>query len=181
MSHYQENPPLPLWVSLLYIQTITHSYMCWQRRNMMPLSSDGLLLWVGNFKILYRSRKAKADVDGLSRLPHRSENYSSIPDGVLNALCQRQECINTSKQVVEDADIFKETNNQDWWQHQMEDSITNLFLSPRRIFPGFVWGQWSQCFFFSNDWLYTEAFCIATIWRMVRINFSWYYLSSSGP
>ena len=80
---------------------------------MMPLASDGLLLWVGNFKILYRSRKAKADVDGLSRLPHRSENYSSIPDGVLNALCQRQECINTSKQVVEDADIFKETNNQD--------------------------------------------------------------------
>jgi len=45
------NGPLPrnstitcMGVSLLSIQTITYSHMCWQRRNLMPLASDRLLL-----------------------------------------------------------------------------------------------------------------------------------------
>ena len=33
-----------------------------------------------------------------------------------------------SKQVVEDMDIFQETNNQNWRQYQIEDPITKLFL-----------------------------------------------------
>jgi hypothetical protein len=91
-----------------------------------------------NFKILYRSGKANADADGLSRLPHRSEEYSSVPEEVIKALCQCQgestmdngyvECISMSNQVVDDMDIFQETDNQNWRQHQMEDPITRLFL-----------------------------------------------------
>jgi transposase InsO family protein len=33
-----------------------------------------------------------------------------------------------SNQVVDDMDIFQETDNQNWRQHQMEDPITRLFL-----------------------------------------------------
>jgi hypothetical protein len=43
-----------------------------------------------NFKILYRSGKANADANGLSRLPHRCEEYSSVPEEVIKALCQYQ-------------------------------------------------------------------------------------------
>jgi len=70
-----------------------------------------------HFKILYLSGKSNADADVFSRLPHRSEEYSSVPERVLKAVCQRHdattmnnahvECISMSKQVVEDMDIFK--------------------------------------------------------------------------
>ena len=45
-----------------------------------------------NFNILYRSGKSNADADGLSRLPHQSDDYLSVPEPVIKALCQSSCC-----------------------------------------------------------------------------------------
>ena len=79
---YTDNNPLTYVLTTAKLDAIGHRWVA--------------ALGMYHFKILYRSRKAHVDVDGLSRLPHRSEDYSSIPDGSHKALCQRHDDTTTN-------------------------------------------------------------------------------------